>query len=235
MLELWSGYGRRKLSSLLNPLSMATLRRRLHRRPLRALEMSLQAARPYLQLLRSLRFHHDDGGSGRWLVRWERGLPVGVRKVERIPKRRTRTKRWAARISCLPLPLPTLLPPIPMPSPPLPGWMHRTRPHFQSATSSAIGPRLIQLFPHQARRTELPLRRSRRLLPMRTITSIQTKQSPMHPTPPHRPLMKSPLLHHHPKLPHRCSQRRIPLLPKRVHRRSKITCRHLLHTPFRSP
>ena len=36
--------------------------------------------------------------------------------------------------------------------------MHSIRPRFQSATSPAVGPRVIQLFPHQARRTELPLR-----------------------------------------------------------------------------
>ena len=197
---------------------MATLRRRLHRRLPQAREISLQVARPCLQLLRSLRFRHDDGGSGRWLVRWERGPSVGVRKVERIQRGR-RKRRRIARGSC----------------PPHPHPLHWNHPHFQSATLSAIGPRLMQLFPHQAHRTELPLQRSRSLLPTRTVTSIQTKQSPAHPTPPQRPSMKSPLLHHHPKLPHRRAQPRTPLLPNRVHHPSKITCRRLLRTPFRSP
>ena len=70
---------------------------------------------------------------------------------------------------------------------------------------------------------------------MRTVTSIQTTQSPMDPTPLRRLSIKSPLLHHCPKLLHHRSQRRTPLLRNRAHHQSKITFRHLLHTPFRSP
>jgi hypothetical protein len=111
--------------------------------------------------------------------------------VERVPERGRRKKRRTTRRRCLPLPLPfpILLTPILLPSRPLPGYMHRTGPHFQSATSSAIRSRLIQLFPHQARRTELPLQRSRGLLLMRTVTSIQRQQTPMHPT----PLLSTPI------------------------------------------
>ena len=82
---------------------------------------------------------------------------------------------------------------------------------------------------------ELPLQRSRSLLPMRTVTSIQTTQSSMHPTPLRHLSIKSPSLHHYPKLPHHRSQCRTPLLRNRAHHQSKITFRHLLHTPFRSP
>ena len=70
---------------------------------------------------------------------------------------------------------------------------------------------------------------------MRTVTSIHTTQSPMHPTPLKRLSIKSPLLHHYPKPPPHRSQRRTPLLRNRAHHPSKITFRHLLHTPFRSP
>ena len=48
----------RRLFGLQNPLSMAKLRRRLHRRPLRTLEITLQAAQPCIQLLGGLRFRH---------------------------------------------------------------------------------------------------------------------------------------------------------------------------------
>jgi hypothetical protein len=94
---------------------------------------------------------------------WEMASAFGERavswgKVGRIRKRR----RWKGERRRVEVASPSLFPsfcPIFIPSSPLPGSIHWTHPHSRIATLCVEGPRQMQLFPHQARRTELLLPR----------------------------------------------------------------------------
>jgi hypothetical protein len=150
------------------------------------------------------------------------GRAVSWGEVGRIRKRRRWTKRKTARRSCLPLPLPILLP------------------HFHTEFSTS---RVNVLDPpplsnHNVVRgrattdavvppsgTEDGIAAPEINDPSASATSHidLDKAEPNASDSPQRPSMKTPLLHRHPKLPHRRSQHGTPSLPNRVHYPSKIT------------
>jgi hypothetical protein len=167
---------------------------------------------------------------------WEMASAFGGRAVSwgevgRIRKRRRWTKRKTARRSCLPLPLPILLPHLYTESsvsrvnaldpPPL---SNRNVVRGGATTDTVVSPSGTQDGIAAPEIND----------PSASATSHidLDKAEPNASDSPQRPSMKTPLLHRHPKLPHHRSQHRTPSPPNRVHHPIQD---HLPRTLFRSP